>query len=125
MKEPFDMFKGLGNLGNIASMMGSLQQLPDRMRELNDRMKDESVSASSAGGSVEVVMNGTGEVQSVRISDESLAGSELESAIVEATNAAGAAAKKLYAESITNMVDDMDLKLPGLDSVISTLTGGN
>ncbi|QDT03817.1 hypothetical protein K227x_22020 [Rubripirellula lacrimiformis] len=119
------MFKGLGNLGNIASMMGSLQQLPDRMRELNDRMKDESVSASSAGGSVEVVMNGTGEVQSVRISDESLAGSELESAIVEATNAAGAAAKKLYAESITNMVDDMDLKLPGLDSVISTLTGGN
>ncbi len=119
------MFKGLGNLGNIASMMGSLQQLPDRMRQLNDRMKDESVSASSDCGRVNVVMNGTGLVHSVTIADDELSGSELQEAIVQATNAAGSAAKKLYAGSISDLVNEMDLKIPGLDNVISTLTGGN
>ena len=41
------MFKGLGNLGNIASMVGALQQLPEKMQELNEQMKSERVSASS------------------------------------------------------------------------------
>ena len=30
------MFKGLGNLGNIASMVGALQQLPEKMQELTE-----------------------------------------------------------------------------------------
>ncbi|MGB7327349.1 MAG: YbaB/EbfC family nucleoid-associated protein [Rubripirellula sp.] len=119
------MFKGLGNIGNIASMMGSLQQLPDRMKELNDRMKSESVSASSGCGKIHVTMSGTGHVNSVQINDSELTGSDLEEAIADATNAAGAAAKQLYAESISHLVNEMDLKIPGLDSVISTLTGGN
>ena len=33
------MFKGLGNLGNIASMVGSLQHLPDKMKDLNERIR--------------------------------------------------------------------------------------
>jgi nucleoid-associated protein EbfC len=44
--------------------------------------------------------------------------------VLEATNAAGAAAKQLYAEAINRMVQDMDLNLPGLDRVLSSLTGG-
>lgn len=40
------MFKGLGNLGNIASMVGSLQELPEKMKELNERMKSETVSTA-------------------------------------------------------------------------------
>ncbi|TWU47377.1 hypothetical protein Poly51_51770 [Rubripirellula tenax] len=118
------MFKGLGNIGNIASMMGSIQQLPDRIKELNDRMKSESVSASSGCGAVHVTMSGTGHVQSVKIADGSLSGEPLELAIADATNAAGAAAKQLYAESISHLVNDLDLKIPGLDSIITTLTGG-
>ena len=117
------MFKGLGNLGNIASMVGSLQELPDKMKELNERMKSETVSASSGCGSVNVAMSGTGHVQSVKING-SLSGRELEQAIQEATNAAGAAAKQLYAEAINQMVTDMDLNLPGLDNILSHLTGG-
>ena len=117
------MFKGLGNLGNIASMMGSLQQLPDKLKELNERMKSETVSASSGCGKVNVSMSGSGHVQSVTIED-GLTGTELEQAVQDATNAAGAAAKQLYAEAISHMVNEMDLNLPGLDNVITNLTGG-
>lgn len=117
------MFKGLGNLGNIASMMGSLQELPEKLKQLNERMKQETVSASSGCGTVQVVMSGTGHVQSVKING-GLTGHELEQAIQEASNAAGAAAKQLYAESISQMVNDMDLNLPGLDNMITHLTGG-
>ena len=117
------MFKGLGNLGNIASMVGSLQELPEKMKELNERMKLETVSASSGCGKVKVSMSGTGHVQSVTI-DDGLSGCELEQAVQDASNAAGAAAKELYAEAIRHIVDQMDLNLPGLDNVIATLTGG-
>ena len=84
------MFKGMGNLGNIAAMVGSLKDLPDKMKDLNERMKSESVSASSGCGAVQVSMSGTGHVESVKIDGE-LSGHELEQAIQEATNAAGAA----------------------------------
>ena len=117
------MFKGLGNLGNIASMVGSLQELPEKMQALNERMKSETVSASSGCGKVNVSMSGTGHVQAVTIED-GLSGPELEEAVQDATNAAGAAAKQLYAEAINHMVNEMDLNLPGLDKVITSLTGG-
>jgi len=113
----------MGGLGNMASMFGSLQQLPDKMKELNDRMKSESVNATSECGLVNVTMSGTGHVEQVSIGD-GLSGHELEVAIGEATNAAGAAAKKMYAESIHQLVDEMDLKIPGLEGVIENLTGG-
>lgn len=117
------MFKGLGNLGNIASIVGSLQQLPEKMKELNERMQQETVSASSGCGSVNVSMTGTGHVQSVKI-DGDLTGHDLEQAIQDATNAAGAAAKQLYAEAISQMANEMDLNLPGVDNLLTSLTGG-
>lgn len=117
------MFKGLGNLGNIASMVGSLQELPTKMKELNERMKQETVSASSGCGTVKIVMSGTGHVKSVDIGGD-LSGDALEEAVLEAANAAGAAAKQLYADSISQMVKEMDLNLPGLDNMLSHLTGG-
>lgn len=117
------MFKGLGNLGNIASMVGSLQKLPEKLNELNERMRHETVSASSGCGSINVSMSGTGHVKSVKINGE-LTGQELEHAIQDATNAAGAAAKQLYAEAVSQLVNDMDLNLPGVDSLLTNLTGG-
>lgn len=117
------MLKGLGNIGNIASMVGSLQQLPEKLKELNERMKSETVSASSGCGTVQVSMSGTGHVQSVKLNGD-LSGQELEQAIQDATNAAGAAARQLYVEAISQMVNDMDLNLPGLTNIISSLTGG-
>jgi DNA-binding protein YbaB len=117
------MFKGMGNLGNIASMIGSLQKLPEKMNELNERMKQETVSASSGCGTVSVSMSGTGHVNEVKINGE-LKGRELEHAIQDATNAAGAAAKQLYAEAVSQMASDLELNLPGVDKMLTSLTGG-
>lgn len=117
------MFKGLGNLGNIASMVGSLQELPEKMKELNEQMKQETVSGTSSCGNVTIEMSGTGSVQSVKI-DGDLTGADLEQAIQDAANVAGAAAKQLYADTISQLVSDMDLNLPGLDGVLSSMTGG-
>ena len=71
------MFKGLGNLGNIASMVGSLQKMPEKLKELNERMKREDVTASSGCGTVHVSMNGVGHVQAVKIEGD-LQGHQLE-----------------------------------------------
>lgn len=117
------MFKGLGNLGNIASMVGSLQKLPERLNQLNERMKHETVSASSGCGTVNVSMSGTGHVKEVKINGK-LSGHELEQAIQDATNAAGAAAKQLYAEAISQLAAELDLNLPGIDGLLTNLTGG-
>ena len=117
------MFKGLGNLGNIASMVGSLQTLPEKMKELNERMQEETVEASSECGGVSVVMSCTGQVQSVSIGNEELEGEALEGAIRDACNAAGALAKQTYAEAIQQMAADMDLNLPGMDGLLSSLAG--
>ena len=117
------MFKGLGNLGNIASMMSSLQSLPQRIEELNERMRGETVSATSGCDRVTVTMNGVGEVQTIDIKPE-LTGEELEHAIRDATNAAGAAAKQLFASAISDLTTEMDLNLPGMDGIVSSLTGG-
>jgi DNA-binding protein YbaB len=118
------MFKGMGGIGNLTSMIGSFQQLPEKMKELNERMKSESVSASSGCGTVNVRMTGTGHVEQISIEGD-LSGHDLEVAIQEATNAASAAAKQLYAEAINQMVSDLDIKLPGLDGMLSHFTGGS
>lgn len=116
------MFKGLGGLGNLTSMLGSMQQMPDQLKDLHQRMKSETVSASSGCGTITVTMNGTGHVQRVAIGGE-LRGRELEIAVEEATNAAAAAAKQLYAESISQLLKELNIQLPGLEGVLASLTG--
>ena len=127
------MFKGLGNLGNIASIVGKLQDLPDRMKELNEQMKSERVTARSTCGHVAVTMNGVGEVQSVVVDPvvmggdggQAVAPETLAQAIQDATNSAGTEAKQLYAGAVSQMASDLDLNLPGMDGLISSFTGGN
>ena len=125
------MFKGLGNLGNIASMVGKLQDIPQKMQELNDQMRSETVSATSECGHIAVTMNGVGEVQSIEIAPDCVTGddaaavaSHVAHAVQQATNAAGAAAKQRYASAISDMAAELDLPLPGIDGLLSGLTGG-
>ena len=127
------MFKGLGNLGNIASIFGKLQDLPDKMQALNARMKSQRVTASSSCGHVTVIMNGVGEVQSVDVDPKVLGGEggsavppeTLGRAIQDATNSAGAEAKQMYATAVSDLAKELDLNLPGMDGLLSSLTGGN
>ena len=118
------MFKGLGNIGNLASMMGAMKELPEKVRDLNARMQDEHVSGKSSCGRVTVTVNCVGQVQSVAISEENIPNAELEPAIVEATNQAGATAKQTYGQAIRDLVAEMNIDLPGVDGFLTSLTGG-
>lgn len=117
------MFKGLGNLGNIASMMAAFKDLPQKMQELNTRMQSEHVSGVSSCGRVTVVVNCVGQVQTVKIGQDDLSQAETEQAVLEATNAAGATAKQTYANAIRDMVAEMNLDLPGIDGLLTSFTG--
>lgn len=118
------MFKGLGNLGNIASMMSSFKELPDKMHEINARMKEEHVSGTSVCGRVTVIVSCVGQVQSIKIEVEGLTNVEMELAILEASNEAGATAKQTYADSIRAMIAEMNLDIPGVDGLLTSFTGG-
>ncbi|MEM1228144.1 MAG: YbaB/EbfC family nucleoid-associated protein [Planctomycetota bacterium] len=125
------MFNGLGNLGNLASMVGKLKDMPERMQQLREGLRHESVEGTSSCGHVHVVMNGLGEVQSVQIDPALLTGDDSSSmaqttasAVQEATNAAGLAAKERLSAAISQLASDLDLNLPGMDGLLSSLTGG-
>ncbi len=111
------------NFGNPLAMLSKLQDLPEKIRALTERMRSETVSATSPCGTVTVVMNGTGEIQSISIADGQ-SGQELERSVLDATNAAGAAAKQLYADGIANMISEMNLNIPGIDGILTSLVGG-
>lgn len=117
------MFKGLGNLGNIASMMSAFKELPQKMHEINARMKEEHVSGSSTCGRVTVIVSCVGQVQSVNIQEEGLASAEIGQAVLEASNEAGATAKQTYADAIREMIAEMNLDIPGVEGLLTSFTG--
>lgn len=117
------MFKGLGNLGNIASAMAAMQDLPQKMQELNEQMQGEHVTGASSCGRVTVIVNCVGEVQSVNIVEEISSNTEIEEATKEATNRAGVTAKQTYADAIRQMASDMNLDFPGIDGLLTSFTG--
>ena len=59
-----DMFKGLGNLGNI---MKQAQEMGGKMQQLTEELKAKRVVGNAGGGMVEVEANGLGEAIAVRI----------------------------------------------------------
>lgn len=117
------MFKGLGNLGNIASMVGALQELPQKIQELNEKMGNETVTATSDCEAVTVVLTCTGKMASVTIEKEEVGKEDLQLAIADATNQAAAAAKQRFAEAIREMAEEMNLNVPGIEGLISSMTG--
>lgn len=116
------MFKGLGN---IASLMRQAQQMGGKLQELNERLKNERVTASTGAGMVEVEVNGLGEVLRVKI-DQSLVDKGdremIEDLLPAAVNQAVVKSKELHADAMRSMTEDMNM--PGLGEAISQITGG-
>jgi DNA-binding protein YbaB len=118
------MFKAIGGLGNISAILNNLQHIGPTIKQVTDEMRGERITASAGNGAVEVTLNGIGEMQHVQILDESRQHEKLQAWIVEATNIAGASAKRQYADAISRAADDLNLKIPGLDAILGSLTGG-
>ena len=118
------MFKAIGGLGNISSILSNLQHVGPTMKRVTEEMRGEMITASAGDGAVEVTLNGIGEMQGIQIVDSAREHAQLQVWIVEATNIAGATAKRQYAAAISQAADDLNLKLPGLDTLLNSITGG-
>ena len=118
------MFKGLGNLGNLGSMLKQAQQMGTRLKSLNEELKTKRATGSSGGGMVEVEANGVGEVLCVRIDPALFAKGDremIEDLLPAAINQTLDKVKQLHNEAMQSVTGGMDL--PGLTEALSKFSG--
>lgn len=118
------MFKSIGGLGNISAILSNMHNIGPKMQEVTIQMRQQRIIATAGDGAVEVIINGIGEMQEIRVGEEARGHTHLEVWIIEATNSAGALAKREYAQAIQRAASEMNLNLPGLDTLLGSLTGG-
>lgn len=119
------MFKGLGNLANLGSMLKHAQELGGKMQALQEELKTKRATGSAGGGLVEVDVNGLAEVLAVRIDPSLVEKGDrelIEDLLPAAFNAAQGKAKQLHAEAIQSITGGMNV--PGLEDALENLTGG-
>lgn len=117
------MFKAIGGLGNISSILSNLHNIGPKMHEVVERMREERITASAGEGAVAVTINGLGEMLQLDISEDAREEPELNVWIIEAANTAGSTAKRRYADAVRQAADELNLNLPGLDAILASLTG--
>lgn len=65
--------KGIGGLGNMGKMMkqaqSQLEDMQNKMAQLDENLKERVVEGSAGGGMVKVVFNGLGEPLDVKIDE--------------------------------------------------------
>ena len=118
------MFKGLGDLANIGSLMKQAQEMGGKMKQLTEELKSKRVTGSAGAGLVEVEANGIGEVLAVRIDPSLFAKQDrelVEDLLPAAINAAQQKSKALYAEQMQSIAGG--LNLPGLGDALSQFGG--
>ncbi len=120
------MFEGLGKLANLGSMLKQAQQMGGRLKQLTEELKTKRAEGSAGGGLVTVDVNGLGEVLACRIDPSLVTGGDrelLEDLIPAAVNQAVAKSKELHAEAMKSLTEGIDM--PGLNSMLSQLSGGD
>jgi DNA-binding YbaB/EbfC family protein len=117
------VFKGLGNLANLASVIKQAQQMGGKMQQMGEKLKAQRAEGVAGGGLVRVEVNGLGELLRCTI-DPSLSGDRemIEDLLPTAVNQAQAKAKQLYAAQMKSLAEGVDM--PTLNDVLSQLAGG-
>jgi len=108
------MFKGLGNLGNIAGMIKQAQEMGPKMQEAQEKLKGLSVSGTAGGGMVTVHADGQGTVTKVEVDPMIVEKADFEmllDLLPAAINQASQKAKELHAEQMQEITSD--LPIPG------------
>lgn len=113
------MFKGLGNIANVAGLFKQAQEMGGKIGQLGEELKAQRVVGKAGGGLVEVLATGTGEVLAVRI-DPSLMEKQdrelLEDLLPAAFNDARQKAQELHAQQLQQLTGG--LNLPGLGDIL-------
>lgn len=119
------MFKQLGQLGNLASLVKQAQQMTTRMQEVNEQLRARRVEGIAGGGMVKAEVNGLGEVLRVQIEPTLVQRGEremIEDLLPAAINDAQGKAKQLHAEAMQSLTEGMNV--PGLGDALANMTGG-
>jgi len=118
------VFKSLGNLGNLATLLRSAGEMNAKMQQMQDDLRGKRAKGAAGAGMVEVEVNGLGEVLKVTIEPSLIEKGErevIEDLIPAAVNAAIAKSKELHVEAMKGMTEGIDL--PGLDEALAQMTG--
>jgi DNA-binding YbaB/EbfC family protein len=118
------VFKGLGNLANLGSMVKQAQEMGSKMQALSEELKTKRATGAAGGGLVEVDVNGLAEVLAVRIDPTLVAKGDremIEDLLPAAFNAAQQKAKRLHAEAMESLAGGM--QVPGLQEALAQLSG--
>jgi nucleoid-associated protein EbfC len=110
--EPVVVEPGAVNPMNIQQMMKQAQQMQERLQK---QMAEMRVEASAGGGMVTVVINGTKQIQSIKIDPEVVSGEDVEmlqDLIVAALNDAYRKADDEMQKSMGGMLGGM--RIPGM-----------
>jgi DNA-binding YbaB/EbfC family protein len=97
---------------NIQSMMKQAQEMQERLKK---QMAEMRVEATAGGGMVTVTVNGTKQVESIRIDPEVVSKDDvqmLQDLIVAALNDAGRKVDERLGQSMSGLMGG--LKIPGL-----------
>ena len=119
------MFKGLGNLANLGSLIKQAQQMGSKLQQVTEELKTRRAEGTAGGGMITVEVNGIGEVLCCRIDPSLIAAGDrelIEDLLPAAVNQALAKAKGLHAEAMKSMADGLDV--PGLNAMLAQLSGG-
>jgi DNA-binding YbaB/EbfC family protein len=120
------VFKGLGNLANIGTLVKQAQEMGGRMQAIQDELKTKKATGAAGGGLVEVDVNGVGEALAVRIDPSLIEKGEremIEDLLPAAINAAQAKAKQMHAEALQSLAGG--LPVGGFADILSQLPGEN
>jgi DNA-binding YbaB/EbfC family protein len=113
------MFKGLGNLGDMAGMMKKAQEMQTRMAEMQEELHNVTVTGESGAGLVKATATAKGELKALDI-DPSIFNSDdkevVEDLILAAIKDAQSKASEKAQEEMGKLTESLglpkDMKLP-------------
>lgn len=104
-----------GGMGNIGNMMKQAQKMQERLAKMQGELAERTVEASSGGGMVTVVVNGSQELVSIKIDPEVINSQEadmLEDLVVAAVNEGLRKVREMMSEEMAKITGG--IKIPGL-----------
>ncbi|MBE3599130.1 MAG: YbaB/EbfC family nucleoid-associated protein [Limnochordaceae bacterium] len=112
------MPQGFGGPFNVAKAMKQMQKLQQELQKLQEELAERTVEASSGGGAVTAVVDGSGRLRSVRIDPAAADPSDLEmlqDLVVAAVNEALRQSKAMTEQAMARLYADLGLPgVPGL-----------
>jgi hypothetical protein len=110
----------LGDLTSLmGNVMGQVQQMQSRMRQVREQLRDRTIEGHAGGGIVTVTANGAGEVVRVTIDPVAVDPRDvpmLEDLLAAATNDALARAREMMRQELGQITGGIDI--PGLSDLL-------